>query len=356
MQLPPPVHGASVMNRIASRTLKDKLGGSLDIVDLNFSDDLSELRKVGIKKFLRLFLVLLNILKILMISKPKLVYFTLTPTGNGFYRDILIVCLIKLFRVEVVYHLHGKGISDRKLSIDKVLYRFVFRNSKVILLAECLYRDIASYIERDDVFILPNALDVKSIQPTTLEYDFGYLSNLVRGKGIIDFIASLYDLYKKGESTKSIVVGGYRGDGTEEAVECFLSKCPKEFVDSIEFTGALYGEEKSNTINTCKVFVFPTYIDTFPLVLIEALGLSKPCIVYDEGATSDIVDNNINGAVVEKGDKNALSQAMLQYVSDNKLIEEHAKNARSKYVNNYSIDKFEVKLINIIETILNGNS
>ena len=178
---------------------------------------------------------------------------------------------------------------------------------------------------------------------------------MVQGKGIVDFITSLHDLYKGGKRSKSLVVGGYRSDGTEEAVKSYLAKCPRDFIDSIEFSGPLYGDDKAIQISKCKIFIFPTYIDTFPLVLIEALGLSLPCITYNEGATSEIVDDELNGKVVGKGDKAALSQAMLNYFQNEEIINKHANNAREKYENNYSITQFEGSLINIIEQCISGN-
>lgn len=36
---------------------------------------------------------------------------TLTAKGAGFYKDFVIILLVKLFKVKIIYHFHNKGVA-----------------------------------------------------------------------------------------------------------------------------------------------------------------------------------------------------------------------------------------------------
>jgi len=69
--------------------------------------------------------------------------------ARAFYRDLLLVGLVKLRGVRVVYHLHTKGISSRQHRwLDNLLYQALFADSSVILLSRRLYADIQNTSHR----------------------------------------------------------------------------------------------------------------------------------------------------------------------------------------------------------------
>ena len=71
--------------------------------------------------------------------KPQLVYVTPNACGGAFYKDFVVVQLLKAMGCKVVAHYHNKGVAtrqDRKL--DSWLYRRFFKGIRVMLLAEPL--------------------------------------------------------------------------------------------------------------------------------------------------------------------------------------------------------------------------
>ena len=44
-------------------------------------------------------------------KKYDLFYITTSPTGLGFFKDSLIILLAKLYRKNIIFHFHGKGIK-----------------------------------------------------------------------------------------------------------------------------------------------------------------------------------------------------------------------------------------------------
>src|SRR5690606_7765187 len=89
----------------------------------------------------------------------NLCYMTLNAKGAGFYKDVLVVILLKLANNNIIYHFHNKGVSENSNGFWKrTLYRFVFKNTKSILLSPHLYPDIEHFVKRNDVFYCPNGI------------------------------------------------------------------------------------------------------------------------------------------------------------------------------------------------------
>src|SRR5207249_8068582 len=44
--------------------------------------------------------------------RPRAAYFTLVPVGMAYYRDIVFVAVLKLLRIPLIFHLHGRGVKD----------------------------------------------------------------------------------------------------------------------------------------------------------------------------------------------------------------------------------------------------
>src|SRR5688572_14459916 len=110
IQLPPPVHGVSLMSNYVINSDVINQNFTLKVINLKFSKSMEQLEKFS---FLKVFKALgygLKIMKGIVTYKPDLVYFTLVPTGFAFYRDAFYVLLLKLFNQKIVFHLHGKGI------------------------------------------------------------------------------------------------------------------------------------------------------------------------------------------------------------------------------------------------------
>src|SRR5690554_846507 len=191
LHLPPPVHGSSLVGELVkdSILINDSFEGRY--INLILSRHVHESGKTNIKKLIRFSVTWFHLLGKLIHRKPDLCYYALTTTGSGFKKDVLLIALLRLFRVRIVYHIHNKGvIHARKKRFNRLLYRFVFKNCRVILLSKYLYYDIEPFVTRDQVYICPNG--IKDYQPNTSfltlpenkPFKILFFSNLIEEKGV----------------------------------------------------------------------------------------------------------------------------------------------------------------------------
>lgn len=96
-------------------------------------------------------------------------------------------------------------------------------------------------------------------------------------------------------------------------------------------------------------FIMSSSMEGMPLVLIEAMSLGKPIISTPAGGIVDMVTNGNNGFLAKDLSKEALIEALNEYLNcDNRQIEKISKNNRGKFNSSYSIAISTQKYENLI--------
>ena len=113
VHLPPPVNGVTVIGEQVANSEVLRSCFKMDILPLKSASSIDDIGKLRPAKIFKFFSLGWKLFLRLLFHRPDLAYFTLTPAGSAFYRDIFYVCIMKLFGVRRVYHLHGKGIDER---------------------------------------------------------------------------------------------------------------------------------------------------------------------------------------------------------------------------------------------------
>jgi L-malate glycosyltransferase len=75
-----------------------------------------------------------------------------------------------------------------------------------------------------------------------------------------------------------------------------------------------------------KLFVLPSRFETFGIVILEAMACQKPLVTTTAGGIPEIVQDNVNGVLVEPDNTRALAQAMDRVLSDEILQTRLASN------------------------------
>jgi L-malate glycosyltransferase len=88
-------------------------------------------------------------------------------------------------------------------------------------------------------------------------------------------------------------------------------------------------------LRACKLFVLPSRFETFGIVLLEAMACEKPLIASTAGGIPEIVQNGVNGILVEPDNPGSLAQAMDRVLSDEilqtRLASNGLKTAREQF-------------------------
>lgn len=190
-------------------------------------------------------------------------------------------------------HLYmGTLVFDRASKIYKTKKDFLEKKNDIYLVALSEWQ--RRLFDKKDVYLIPNGFDFNvNTDGTNSNANskiniIGVAQNWVKSKGVEDFNYLVKNL-----------------DFNKFNITLIGNKPRKVKIDNnINFLGNLSNEKTLELIKNSDVFVNPTYVDTFPTVLIESLSCGTPIITYDVGGCKDIVGDC--GQLISSGDKESL--------------------------------------------------
>ena len=364
MHMPPPVHGAAMMGKYIHDSKLINESFDCHYINLTTAKNLEDIGHFRFGKIIEFAKLLHRIKKSIRKLHPDLVYVTPNAKGGAFYKDFIVVEMIKSMGCKVIVHYHNKGVATRQGHwLDDKLYRKFFNGIKVILLAEALYSDVQKYVRRGDVYICPNGIPdtTECKEPTAERHNkiphLLFLSNLLVSKGVIVLLDALKILKERGYSFVCDFVGG---ETAEIDAARFNEEVEKRGLNRLAiYDGKKYGEEKEKYLNKTDVFVFPTYYsnETFALVNIEAMEHKVPVVSTKEGGIPDVVKNGQNGLVAEKKNSKSLADCIAELLDDKQLREKMGEDGYKKFKEHFTLQAFENKFKNTIsDAILMGGA
>ena len=159
---------------------------------------------------------------------------------------------------------------------------------------------------------------------------FGFVGRVVKDKGITELVEAFKRLATTAD-IRLLLVGPFEQelDPLPEEVMTFISTDPRVIA-------AGYQQDVRPWIMAADVFVFPSYREGFPNVVMQAACLEVPCIVSDINGCNEIIDDESSGLVVPTKNTQALLEAMSDMMAYKDLRRSFAILARVHVIENFS--------------------
>lgn len=370
LHIPPPIHGSSVVGLFIKKSNRINNEFKCRYINLLASTNVNESGVVNLKKVLNFLVTWFKVFISLIKSRPALCYFAITITGVAFFKDLLLVALLKGFRINRIYHLHNKGVHfHSNKNIYRLCYNYVFKNSEVVLLSKRLYPEIQPFVPESKVYICPNGiadevlktrlsvsgqepwqLSREQIQGSNKTVHILFLSNLFESKGVYILLEACKRLKDNNLNFHCTFIGS-EGDVNERQFEHKLQYL--NLSDSVSYAGKKYGLDKEAAYINADIFAFPTFYNNecFPLVLIEAMQHSLPIVTTFEGGIPDMVEDGVTGFLVGQKDVDHLAKKLEVLIQDSNLRHQMGVAGRKKYEQEYSLEIFENNLTGILKQV-----
>jgi glycosyltransferase involved in cell wall biosynthesis len=103
----------------------------------------------------------------------------------------------------------------------------------------------------------------------------------------------------------------------------------RDFPAQTSWTPKLSQAEVSDALDASTVLVLPSRSEGMGRVIIEAFSRGRPVLGSRVGGIPDLVEDGVNGLLVEPGDTDALVDALVRVLIDKELVERLAAGAKS---------------------------
>lgn len=352
LHLPPPIHGAAMMGKYIQESKLIDSSFDCHYINLATAENLSDIGRFGLKKVGKFLLLLRHIYLAVKNIRPDLVYITPNACGNAFFKDFVVVQMLKAMGCRVIAHYHNKGVATCQ---DKRLYNFLykrfFKNLKVILLAEALYRDVAKYVNRKDVYICPNGIPESLTEEPEASRgnrvpQLLFLSNLLISKGVFVLLDALKIVKEKGYDFVCQLVGGETAEINAARLAEEVEK--RNLKDRVVYAGRKVGKEKDVFLRQADMFILPTMNECFPLVLLEAMEYRLPVISTHEGGIADIVEDGETGLICERQNAGSLAGCIARLLDNEELRIRMGNAGHEKFHREFTLEKFESRMTDIL--------
>ncbi|MBE3092235.1 MAG: glycosyltransferase family 4 protein [Actinobacteria bacterium] len=358
--LPPPFHGVTIYNEML---LNSKISNFFSIHHLDISDkrSLDNLGKIDITNVFLSFKNFFSLIKLLFKTKPDLVYLSISQ-NIAFLRDGIFIIISKFFsKSKVIVHLHGSNFKDYYNRSNFILKKFVdytlARVDSAIVYSYLLKHIFDKWINNIEVVPIGTTFKPDISNRNNREITIGYLGNLIQSKGIEDFVKAANIILKKHRNIKFKIGGSWLKQ--EEKIKNGLLHFIKEnkIINNIEFLGFIPNDDKEKFFLTTDIFVFPSWNEGQPLVILEAMAAGCPVIsIKDVGAIPDTIIDGETGILVEKQNPEEIAKAIIYLIENPDIREKMGSMARKRFEENYTIDKNIDNMIKVFNKILTNNS
>lgn len=138
------------------------------------------------------------------------------------------------------------------------------------------------------------------------------------------------------------------GDG--ELKEELLNQKDRLQLKNVSFTG--HSDNVSKFYENSACYVMSSVYEGFPMVLLEAQSYGLPVISFDcKTGPRDLIDNEINGYLVEEANVEQLARMMVQFTRNRDKAYEMSQEALIS-VSKYGVEQITDQWIDLIESIL----
>jgi glycosyltransferase involved in cell wall biosynthesis len=230
-------------------------------------------------------------------------------------------------------------IDAAQLAYLRTFGGIIFENSHKII---CLTKQDCFEVMQlgcspDKIVVVPNGVDTELFKPNGVPDGtlIAWHGRFVAQKGLEHLIKAAALVVRGGHPEVKFALVG---DGPLKR-KMMLMVEELGLTKNILFIGRLPSLKSIELfLNKATVYVLPSLREGMPWALLEAMACGKPVVGSDISGINDVITNGQNGFLVPPMDPEALANAILQLLNDEKLRRRLSQNARQLMAEKYSWD------------------
>lgn len=225
---------------------------------------------------------------------------------------------------------------------QRITFFLTKKVDRIITINVYNFRYLIKFYPEKKIYILKNfgGLNCTKIEKEK-KYDLIFIGRFHPQKGYLDLLKIVKKCKKVLPNMKLLVIGG--GDKvTENNFRSIISQ--ENLSSNIFYKGYISGDKKYHYLAQSKIFIMPSYYESFGIVILEALNFGVPVVAYDLPVYS-VFGNNI--IKVNIGDIEKISSIIVNYLTEKKKYLSVSRQV-AKFSKNIRWDKTGEEVYNLI--------
>jgi glycosyltransferase involved in cell wall biosynthesis len=141
-----------------------------------------------------------------------------------------------------------------------------------------------------------------------------FLGTLEARKNPLFLLNVLTELLARGNRVKLLLCGT---GPLVKTIQCEIRR--RRLEDTVVLTGVIPEEQKPDYYNLADVFLFPSALEGFGMVLGEAMSCGKPVVAFNTSSVGELVEDGVSGFLVKPGDQAEFVRRTLALLTNEQL-------------------------------------
>ena len=268
------------------------------------------------------------------------------------YRKAIFAFVCKALNMKVIIHSHGGKFEEFLKNSSNLLIKF-FRKamslSDAVLVLTPGWKNVwEEIVAPNKIYVLPNSVSIPNLDEK--EYfqnnrlNILYLGHISEMKGTFDLISAIKELSFLDMSFNLKIAGNGEINKADELVKKLKLSRQVELLDWVDVI------QKQELLKEADLLVLPSYFESFGIVLLEAMSYRVPVICGDGGYSKEIIQEGIEGYIIQSGNVNDIANKIKKLSSEN--LGTFGDNGRKTVERLYTHEKVGLKLKKIYEEII----
>ena len=297
--------------------------------------------------------VFIFILRLVSDKKIKIVHICSSSEGS-FYRKAVMLLISKAFGKKAIFHIHGSRFYNRV----HFLRRFCMKKAldisdSVLVLSKEWVVALKGMTNNKNIKMIPNAIDTSSFKIMRLgkgshNQNILAVSKLTKQKGTYDILDIVPLVAKEIPGVKFY----FAGDGELEKVKALCKA--RGIENNVVLLGWLDRDRLLEIFKDTAIFILPSYQECFPVSILEAMAAGLPVISTRAGGIPEMIEDGVNGFLVEPGKTQELYKKIMELVKDKNLCNRMAENNIEKVESLFGLARIRAMFISEYENIMSG--
>lgn len=163
----------------------------------------------------------------------------------------------------------------------------------------------------------------KELKLPTDTFTFVFVGRMVRDKGILELVKAFVELHTENPKVQLLLVGPMETD-----LDPIDAEIQHQIISHPHIIWVGFQPDIRPYLAAANAFVFASYREGFPNVVLQAGAMGLPCIVTDINGCNEIIEEGKNGIIVPPQNKEALYRAMSRFTREPAFVKKLAEQSR----------------------------